>query len=228
MIAEPPLVRLLARVILLCATAGYVDAFGYVTLDRVFAANMTGNTVLLAIAAVKGDLAPAKAYILTLGLFFAAAVFAAILRRLFERAYISLVTAAVFLLLIPLAKLDREWTLALLAAAMGLQGACISRFGSVNLHTVVVTGTIVKLSEGLVDVLMPSRSAGAARTYHASTALFAAAWLFYAVGAGCGAVALGLIGAPLVVPALLLLAVSADLALAERPPIDGDKIASVS
>ena len=228
MIAGARLVRPFVRVGLLCAIAGYVDAFGYITLDRVFAANMTGNTVLLAIAAAKGELTLARAYILTLALFFGAAVIGVLMRRVFVRVYLPLLAASAFLFLIPLMRLDREWTLALLAAAMGLQGASISRFGSVNLHTVVVTGTIVKLSEGLVDVLIPTSRAGTAPSDPASTALFTAAWLFYAVGAGAGVVALVFVCAPLVVPALLLLVVSTDLAMAERPPIDRDGVASAS
>jgi uncharacterized membrane protein YoaK (UPF0700 family) len=41
--------------LLLTCTAGYVDAIGYRGLDRVFTANMTGNTVLLGLALVEAD-----------------------------------------------------------------------------------------------------------------------------------------------------------------------------
>ncbi len=40
---------------LLTAAAACVDAISYLGLGRVFTANMTGNTVLLALAAVQGE-----------------------------------------------------------------------------------------------------------------------------------------------------------------------------
>jgi uncharacterized membrane protein YoaK (UPF0700 family) len=42
--------RLLGRVGLLCLIAGLVDAYAYVSLGHIFAANMSGNIVLLAAA----------------------------------------------------------------------------------------------------------------------------------------------------------------------------------
>jgi uncharacterized membrane protein YoaK (UPF0700 family) len=41
--------------LLLTCAAGYVDAIGYRGLDRVFTANMTGNTVLLGLALAEAD-----------------------------------------------------------------------------------------------------------------------------------------------------------------------------
>src|SRR5215470_18273024 len=44
-----------ALVLLLTGAAGYVDAFSYLALGRVFTANMTGNTVLFGLALVQAD-----------------------------------------------------------------------------------------------------------------------------------------------------------------------------
>jgi uncharacterized membrane protein YoaK (UPF0700 family) len=213
MAAGTPLVRSVSRVSLLCFVAGYVDAFGYIVLDRVFAANMTGNTVLLAIAAAKGELVLMRAYILTLAAFFLAAVAGAILRRLSGRAYLTLILAAGLLFVASVAEADRTWTLAFLAAAMGLQGASISRFGPAGLQTVVVTGTIVRLAEELIQIFVKASHGAATQEDRSTSVLFALAWIFYAVGAGAGTIALVFLEAPLVVPGLLLLAVAADLAI---------------
>jgi uncharacterized membrane protein YoaK (UPF0700 family) len=43
-----------AAAIALTAVAGFVDAFGWLTLDRVFTAQMSGNTVLIAVHAAAG------------------------------------------------------------------------------------------------------------------------------------------------------------------------------
>jgi uncharacterized membrane protein YoaK (UPF0700 family) len=48
------MIRTTLLLLLTCA-AGYVDAIGYRGLDRVFTANMTGNTVLLGLALVEAD-----------------------------------------------------------------------------------------------------------------------------------------------------------------------------
>ncbi|HEY6359177.1 MAG TPA: YoaK family protein [Vicinamibacterales bacterium] len=175
MAAGTPLARSVLRASLLCLTAGYVDAFGYIMLDRVFAANMTGNTVLLAIAAAKGELVLMRAYIVTLATFFLAAVAGAILRRLFERAYLTLILAAGLLFIASVAEADRTWTLTFLAAAMGLQGASISRFGPASLQTVVVTGTIVRLAEELVHLFVKARHGAAIQEDRLTSVLFALA-----------------------------------------------------
>ncbi|HYB08606.1 MAG TPA: YoaK family protein [Alphaproteobacteria bacterium] len=214
MTAGPPLIRSVLRASLLCLVAGYVDAFGYIMLDRVFAANMTGNTVLLAIAAAKGELVLMRAYVLTLSTFFLAAILGAILKRLFGRgAYLTLVLAAGLLFIAAAAEIERTWTLPFLAAAMGLQGSSISRFGPASLQTVVVTGTIVRLAEELVQILVKARHGDATEEDRSTGVLFAVAWVFYAVGAGAGAVALVVLSAPLILPGFLLLAVAADLAI---------------
>ena len=49
--------RLFSRAALLCLIAGYVDIIGYIDLGGVFAANMTGNSVLLVLAMARGEAA---------------------------------------------------------------------------------------------------------------------------------------------------------------------------
>jgi len=203
----------LARVGLLCLVAGMVDAYGYMTLGHVFAANMTGNTVLLAITAVEGELAASVNYVLTLCAFTSGAVLGAVLRRASGRPYVPLLLAAFLLAAISLGALNRQAMLGLIAIVMGLQAASISKFGATSLQTIVITGPIVRLAEGLVDLMWVGKGANTREAAEAS-AHNGLAWITYGVGAGLGAAAVGLAGTPLVlaVPAGLLLAAAAELA----------------
>lgn len=204
----------LARVGLLCLVAGMVDAYGYMTLGHVFAANMTGNTVLLAIAAVGGELAASVNYVLTLCSFAAGAVFGAVLKRASGRAYVPLLLAALLLAALGLAAPGRLGMLGTIAVVMGLQAASVSKFGATTLQTVVITGPIVRLAEGLVDLLWPGKGADARAAADAS-AHNGLAWIAYGAGGALGATGVALGGTPLIlsVPALLLLAAAAELAL---------------
>jgi uncharacterized membrane protein YoaK (UPF0700 family) len=211
------------RAILLCLAAGYADAFGYLRLGGIFTANMTGNSVLLAIAAARRDAGQAAACGLVLAAFLAGALLAALLRRqLVDRRAPALLLAALLLAaaaLLPLAGLPAwpGWLLAAgLALAMGLQGASLGRFGGTALQTVVVTGTLLRLAELMAGVRPP-----AAAPDSRPLALMAGAWLAYAGGALLGAGAADAAVAlparlpetlPLLVPALLQAAVALDLA----------------
>src|SRR5262250_2027284 len=131
-------VRHLGRAALLCLTAGYVDAFGYVRLDGFFACNQTGNTVLLAIAAVQGEWRRAGVYLAALGAFFAGALAVRLAWRLAALPAPSLLAVAALLVVAGFLPVTTAWLPALLAFAMGMQGASLSRFGAAGLQTVVV------------------------------------------------------------------------------------------
>jgi len=202
------------RAALLCLTAGYVDAYGYVDLGGVFAANMTGNTVLLGIALARGDWVRLPPYALTLAAFFLGAMAASVLKRAFTRVFLPLLLAAALLAAAERLGLTGDLELLLLAFAMGLQGASLTRFGTTSLQTVVVTSTLLNLADGCVR-----------HGWHATVGaqepgpempLLGAAWLAYAVGAAAGILVSAHIGLPLVLPAVLLVVVAIDLAVAPR------------
>jgi uncharacterized membrane protein YoaK (UPF0700 family) len=202
--------RPVQRAVMLCATAGYIDAFGYIALGSVFPANMTGNTVLLGIAAARREWPRVAIFALTLGAFFLGALAASVLKRIFRRPLISFTVAAALLILAQLAPVGPQPTLMLLAAVMGLQGTTLSRFGGINLQTVVVTGTILNLADGIVSRCWLYR--GNADT-PADVTIPGFAWLAYATGAAAGAVAVELVQRPLLMPAVLLVILVADLAI---------------
>ena len=215
----------MGRVALLCLVAGYVDAVGYIEFGGVFAANMTGNTVLLAIAGAQGEWHRVEIYVVTLGAFFLGALFASLVKRALGRLFVPLLLEAALLLLVD--ALVRHAPpenavplIALLAAAMGLQGASVTRFGSTGLNTVVVTTTIARLADGLVGWVWPVRRDAETPPAGWTVAISVAAWTAYGIGAAAAVILLDhfQLRAPLVAPALLVTAVAISLVKARAGP----------
>jgi uncharacterized membrane protein YoaK (UPF0700 family) len=91
--------------------------------------------------------------------------------------------------------------IALLALAMGLQNATLTRFSSLTLHTGFVTGTLVKMSEQFTKYLTWSFEEmkwrhksmlsvlrrSAKQNDFRGAMLLGAIWMAYVVGAICGA-----------------------------------------
>jgi uncharacterized membrane protein YoaK (UPF0700 family) len=188
------------RLALLCGIAGYVDGWGYTQIGRVFAANMTGNTVLFGIALAGAEWRRALTYATTLLAFFLAGIVASLMRRTLRRSDLILYAAAAFLLL------------ALLAVAMGFQGAAVQRFGRTAISTVVVTNTLLRLAEGIVTQIRRPAASPVRPEERESVVMGATAWTTYALGG-----ALTIAGAAyltrwaLILPAVLLAGIAASL-----------------
>jgi uncharacterized membrane protein YoaK (UPF0700 family) len=202
--------RVLARAAALCLVAGYVDAFGYTELGGVFAANMTGNSVLLAIAALHGEGMRVVSYASTLTAFLAGALVASALRRATRQPLAALLAAAALFVIAAFAPASSIERLALLAGAMGLQGAAIMRFGPASLQTVVVTGTMIRLADSLVEQATVRR----ADASMATPSLDALAWFAYVAGAALAIAAQHAMARPLILAAAVLLVVAAETAWA--------------
>lgn len=198
---------------LLALSAGFVDAYGYISLGHVFVANMTGTTVLLGVAAAHGDAGLSAHYVLTVGAFAAGALIGALLKRSSGRGSLPLLLGGVLLLVLVAAPSSRVEALVLLAAVMGLQGAAVVRFRSISLQTIVITGTIVRLAEGVVTTVL---GGGRAEPHvHEANIHHALTWSGYLIGAGVGGLALERLGMPLLLPAGAMLAAAALLGLIE-------------
>ena len=203
----------MARGATLCLVAGYVDAIGYTMLGGVFAANMTGNTVLLAIAASAGDAKRAAAYATTLAAFLAGATLSAFLRRTTGRPVAALLAAAALLLAAAVAHLPAPASLAILAVAMGLQGAAITRFGAAGMQTVVVTATIIRLADHIAARVAPRQDDAPGE----AARLDALAWIAYGVGAVLALLAARVMHVPLFLAAAALFAVALEVAASSAP-----------
>lgn len=138
---------------MLCTACGIVDAVGFVQ-HGIFAANMTGNTVLLGLSVAHREWVHALDRALPLVAFFLGAMLARLLLTwtgkrpwiplLFEAALIALA-----LVLLPSSTLS----LALIAFAMGVQASAMTQFSGVTLSTVVITSTMARIAEAFADRL---------------------------------------------------------------------------
>lgn len=181
---------------LLCGIAGFVDAVGYVDQGGVFAANMTGNTVLLAMSAAHGKWANTLVYVITLTSFSAGVAVAYLLEAKHLR--VPLLIEALLITVVALVAPGKTAALIMLAGAMGLQAASMTRFGTVTISTVVVTSVIVRIVEGGISRTKPPDIA-------VTMPVLAAAWSAYAIGAAASVAASPLGDAILLVPVVVLL-----------------------
>jgi len=152
--------RHLVLMLALTFTTGIVDAVGYLGLDRVFTANMTGNVVILGMALAGADDLPILGPALALAGFFAGAALGGRVLRTAPAGW-SHRTSATFTATGVLAvglgvaaviappEQGQVWALvvtALLAVAMGLQAATARRLAVKDVTTVVVTSTLTGLA----------------------------------------------------------------------------------
>ncbi len=198
----------------LCAAAGMADAIGYVNSD-VFAANMTGNTVLVGLSLAEGHWLVAAERASTVVAFMAGAVIGRSL-LLGQRGRVLLPFLLEVALILGSAVSDAKGvtSVALIALAMGVQSTAMARFRGVAVSTVVVTSSIARLCEAFVDRFSGSRRKHVAPTTGAG--LFASCWLAYGVGAVLAGLLLKLSALSLVIPALMVLVVTLLLAWEDR------------
>ncbi|GAA5187905.1 hypothetical protein GCM10023322_37290 [Rugosimonospora acidiphila] len=206
--------------------AGYADAAAYLGLGHVFAANMTGNTVLLGIDVVSWatgrrlvnapPLPVASLFAFALGTLGAALVLRAVAWRTGYR--LGLLLEAVLLF-----GVAAGWTVAgarpglypalallvVLSAAMGAQSAVAQRVGVPGVPTTVVTSSMVTAIVRTVSGQRPVAPA--------------VAWAAYLVGGAAGAVGTELLGAevgwipPVVLAVLAATSTETDSDTATRP-----------
>ncbi len=197
---------------LLTWIAGFVDAVGFVSLGRIYTANMSGNSVAVGIQAASQNW-PEMVHRLWPVLFYVAGLLLCrILIEIGARERIRAIASLAFLgeiaLLVPAclatsshAAADSYLYIALLALAMGVQNAALTRFSSLTLHTGFVTGTLLKMSEEFTKFLTwafdqlrrSGNSVGSVLARSRDQKPFRMAvwlamiWSLYVVGACCGA-----------------------------------------
>jgi uncharacterized membrane protein YoaK (UPF0700 family) len=196
----------LAPVALLAAACGIADAVGFVH-TGVFAANMTGNTVLAGLSLAHADWAVAADRVATLATFFGGAMAGRVLQRAWPEAlWLPLLLEALLIAVAAFVDPARAWAIWLVAAAMGIQATVVTKVGGMAISTVVVTSTMARLAERAVDALARSpRAAGPGPDAPTGLAL---AWGSYAVGAVAAALLMKVTALPLLVPAGVVLVVS--------------------
>jgi uncharacterized membrane protein YoaK (UPF0700 family) len=162
-------------VLLLVWAAGSVDAIGFFSLNHVFTANMTGNTVLLGLSLGQGRSLAALSNLVALAGFAAGVALGALIVEKGKQpgTWDRHVTAALFLEAMMLAAFTVLWHLApqgrqrgsevlyvliaFSALAMGIQSAAVRRLNLPGVATTYVTGTITSLFSGLAGLLRSAR-----------------------------------------------------------------------
>jgi uncharacterized membrane protein YoaK (UPF0700 family) len=196
--------------LVLAAVAGSVDVVGYLTLDRLFVAHMSGNSARLGAALGGGDLTVAGSVafavvVFVLGIGAGTALGELLLRRGSRWAAVVLLGLEVLLLVLLLAgdELARPGSVARgsgvfygLATpallAMGVQTAALRRVGGRSVHTTYVSGVLTGMTTELVLYGFRRADRGAAppsdddRRALAEVAVLAGVWLCYAAGGVVG------------------------------------------
>jgi uncharacterized membrane protein YoaK (UPF0700 family) len=203
---------LAALALVLASVAGGVDAVGWLTLDHLFTAHMSGNTVAMTVTIALGDWSEAGRRAFVIGAFLTGiavgAAAATLAHRMESRASFSIVLAFECVLLVTLmvigAAATRDgvsphqggyWPLVLLAAMpMGMQSATLRRAGRVRARTTYMTGVLTRFVENLVMLAACSWDRHKGRPDHekelharAQVATLSGVWLSYATGGvACG------------------------------------------
>ncbi len=204
--------------------AGYVDVVGYLALYQIFAANMTGNTVHFASGVSRAHWSEVTFTGLVILAFFSGSILGRSLielgarRRAQRIASVTLLieaamVAAVIIVAGRHSGAQSSWLLMVLAVAMGVQTATLTRIGPLTVHTTFVTGMLNKLAQLVSHTLFLSydllRGRGhvrPARQQSLRRSLFIfSIWVCYFAGALFGARAQSVFGLfALVVPVAVL------------------------
>jgi uncharacterized membrane protein YoaK (UPF0700 family) len=178
--------------ILLTFVTGLVDAVTYLGFGHVFAANMTGNVIVLGFALVGTSEISATASVVSLGSFMIGGLISAHVSHALQRTrhrwiLITLLVETVLLgLATALSAVGQGFvrdhaTVGLLAVAMGMRTVTVRRLGISDISTTVLTSTLGGLA---MDVYLRDSPLGPA-------GLRLAAVLAMLAGAAAGAVLLG-------------------------------------
>lgn len=202
---------------ILAIVAGYADAIGFLTFGA-FAGAMTGNTVLLGIALAGAQYADAAQSAIIIAAFMVGVAFSAVLGSKLPLAAILGIEAVAIM---GAALIAPNLAAPVLAFAMGLQNATMTRFSGTSLNTVVLTGNLQKMIQDFLGRFTGSpkpAQSGSAEAGSAASATIAWVWLAYLGGVAAGAFADRLLAYPLL-PVVALL----PLALIRRPAFPNDR-----
>lgn len=151
----------LTLMLVLTFSTGVVDAIGYLGLDKVFTANMTGNVVILAMGLTGQDGLPIVGPIVALGGFVVGATVAGRFLRGVPKGWhrrdtwvLSTAAALLLIALVPTAFVTSTPAdpavglpvTALLAIAMGMQAGAARHIAVTDVTTVVITSTLAGLA----------------------------------------------------------------------------------
>ena len=171
------------------ATAGYVDAAGFLATGGFFLSFMSGNSTRAGIGLVESWAAASTALTL-IGAFLTGVIAATLLGRIAQGRRIAWHRASLLLLLIAsclaasLLLLEHDWRIAgmfLIAFSMGAENLVFEKDGEVRFGVTYMTGTLVKIGQRIGWAL-----SGGPRWQWLR---YAALWSAMLLGGACGALA---------------------------------------
>jgi len=184
----------------LALVAGFCDGIAYLRW-HLFAANMTGNTVLLGLALVRSDGATILRALGPIASLIVGAAVGSAVRDRFGRGVPLLLQALVLAIA---SFVMRGIQLEMIAFAMGIQNQAIRTFAGVQVNTSFITGDYAQAGTALVDVLSGARRARGSRTLTIVAALASA----YALGAAAAALLNAHMPHALLLPVPIVLAIA--------------------
>lgn len=151
---DPPLV---AVAVMLAAIAGFVDALVFSSIGF-FASFMSGNSTRLGVGIGVGPRDHALIAGSMISAFVGGVVLSSVVGRVFERRREVAVMVTVLILLLTAAigqdHIPESVVLVLAAMAMGCENGVFSPHGEVTIGVTYMTGSLVKLGQGLASALM--------------------------------------------------------------------------
>ncbi len=209
---KPP--AAIAAVVLTCV-AGYVDAIGYLRLGSIYLANMSGNSVSVGIHAARLDGYevwrhgwPILSYVIGLLSSRILVSWGAHRRRTWVISAAFAIECAALAAFLAIGR--GTIGVFLVALAMGVQAATLSRFNGVSIYTSFVTGSLVKMAAAAADVFWDAIQKGIraafVETRSWQAAWYAANWIGYLAGAIAATLLLERIGARAAAAAVAVIA----------------------
>ena len=159
--------------------AGATDVYGLSRLRDVFVSFMSGNTTMLGQAINDGDMRRCGAILGIIGYFVAGAAVGTMLAEWTGRQHAAAVGFLVAVLLAASAAAS-AWEIAFIVLAMGALNASMTQVGQANVSLTYVTGTLVKVGQGIGKAVC-----GKGQGF--GWALQGAMWLFLLAGVTAGA-----------------------------------------
>lgn len=213
-------------VLALTLVAGFVEVTAYMDCDKLYTSIMTGNTVQLGMSFINADWVKFGLVGYAIALFFIACSVASLIRRHLSNPVIELAIMSVILVLACIARLFPEQNMILefplLSLALAMQGETIARFGGISLQTLVVTNNIIKFSDAFTGRFISRRyleRTGQKVPTLSEAILPGISWLTYSIAAALAVILNKSTQITLLLSALIILIVAANLAKLGKEPI---------
>lgn len=157
---------------ILAASAGCVDAIGFLQFEEVFVSFMSGNSTQFGVEVAQGAYRNAALSALPIALFVAGSCLGALVahfagRRAFCGVLLLEVALLTLAVVLPHQRRELSATFALVVLAMGTQNAALGRTSAAGVGVTYVTGTLAKLGREIAAFLVGKPQRARQLRFHA-------------------------------------------------------------